>query len=63
MGPAVCVEARSDDRTTSGHEDAEPPPPGGIFFYLAACDDGSRSMTYGSAHAGRPRIVTGDACR
>jgi hypothetical protein len=61
LGDVTCVEGRSADQTTAGHEDTHAPTPGEAFFYLVAYNDGEDS-SYGSEDVSKPRVATSGGC-
>ncbi len=62
LGQVVCLERRSLDTTTAGHEDGDLPEPGQAFFYAVQFYDGVQDSSYGSMSVGRSRVVSGGAC-
>jgi hypothetical protein len=61
LGVLNCVESRSLDLSTLGHEDAEIPAPGEAFFYLVAYNDG-HSSSYGTETAAKSREPGAGGC-
>ena len=55
LGPLICIESRSADRSTAGNEDADVPAVGEGFFYLIEYDDGV-IRTLGSDTTAKPRL-------
>jgi hypothetical protein len=62
MGAVVCIERRSMDTNTDGHEDTDLPLPGQVFFYAVQFNDGIQDSSYGSESVGRARVVSGGGC-
>jgi hypothetical protein len=61
LGIVHCIESRSIDTTTAGHEQSELPEVGDGFFYLVEYDDGARTG-YGEESAAKPRIPLDGDC-
>jgi hypothetical protein len=61
LGDVACVEGRSSDATTVGHEDRDAPAEGKSFFYLVAYNDGQDS-SYSTEDVDKPRIASSGSC-
>jgi len=61
LGPLNCLERRSLDTTTLGHEDRQAPLPGRAFFYLVEYNDGLDS-SFGSEDVKKPRVKGSGGC-
>jgi len=58
LGATTCIEAASEDASTTGNEDISQPLPGEAIFYLVEYFDGW-SAGYGTDSAIQPRSLTG----
>ena len=61
LGPVHCIEARSVDTSTVGHEDTGVPQAGGACFYLVEYSDGT-SSSYGIESASKQSAPASGAC-
>jgi len=57
LGTVSCIESRSADTTTAGHEDQAMPAPGQVFFYVIRSFDGQVETRYGRASNRLERVV------
>ena len=55
LGPLICIEEDSLDRSSLSHPDAEIPSPGAAFFYVVRLQEGPVAGPWGSGSEGRPR--------